>query len=52
MAFRAAVVLLLMSPMSSNAFLSILHLFLGTEKNHWGLDPVNREGVPAQFYVY
>jgi hypothetical protein len=24
----------------------------GTEKSHWGLDPVNREGVPAQLFVY
>jgi hypothetical protein len=48
MTFRVDVVLLLMSSMSSkNAFLSIFPLYSGTEKNHWGLDPVNREGVPA-----
>jgi hypothetical protein len=22
------------------------------EKSHWGLDPVNREGIPAQLFVY
>jgi hypothetical protein len=27
-------------------------LSAGTEKNHWGLDPVNREGVPAQLFVF
>jgi hypothetical protein len=29
-----------------------LPLSLGTEKSHWGLDPVNKEGVPAQLFVY
>jgi hypothetical protein len=28
------------------------YLSSGTEKSHWGLDPVNREGVPAQLFVY
>jgi hypothetical protein len=51
MAFRSAVVLLLMPSMSSEAFLSIFPLSLGTEKSHWGLDPVNREGVSAQLFV-
>ena len=23
----------------------------GTEKSHWGLDPVNRQGVPTQLFV-
>jgi hypothetical protein len=26
-----------------------ISLSSGTEKSQWGLDPVNREGVPAQF---
>ena len=30
-----------------NAFLSIFTLSSGTEKSHWGLDPVNRQGVPT-----
>ena len=34
-----------------NAFLSIFPLSLGTEKSHWGLDPVNRQGVPTQLFV-
>jgi hypothetical protein len=29
------------------AFLSVFSLSSGTERSHWGLDPVNREGVPA-----
>jgi hypothetical protein len=44
MAFRAAVVLLL--------FPSIFPLSSGTVKSHWGLDPVKKEGVPAQLFVY
>jgi len=35
LAFRAAVVLLLMS-YQQNTFLTIFPLFSGTEKNHWG----------------
>jgi hypothetical protein len=35
-----------------NAFLSILPLSLGTEKSKWVLDPVNREGVSTQLFVY
>jgi hypothetical protein len=35
-----------------NSFLSMFPLSLGTEKSHWGLDPVNREGVPAHLFVY
>jgi len=34
-----------------NAFLSIFPLSSGTEKSHWGLDPVNRQGVPTQLFV-
>jgi hypothetical protein len=34
------------------AFLSIFPLSSGTEKSNWGLDPVNREGVPAQLFSY
>jgi len=51
MAFRAAVVLLLMSSMSSKCLPSIFPLSSGTEKSHWGLDPVNRQGVPTQSFV-
>jgi hypothetical protein len=39
-----------MSSMSLNALLSLFSLSSGTEKSHWGQDPVNREhreGVPA-----
>jgi hypothetical protein len=45
MAFTAAVV-------HQNTFLSIFSLSLATERGHWGLDPVNREGVPMQLFVY
>jgi hypothetical protein len=31
---------------------SIFSLFSGTEKCHWGLDPVNSKGVPAQLFVH
>jgi hypothetical protein len=48
MAFKAAVVLLLMSSVSSKC----LPLSSGTGKSHWGLDLVNREGVPEQLFVY
>jgi hypothetical protein len=41
-----------MSSVSPNAFLSIFPLSSGIEKIHWGLDPVNREGVPAQLFAY
>ena len=34
-----------------NAFLSIFPLSSGTEESHWGLDPVNRQGVPTQLFV-
>jgi len=33
-----------------NAFLSVFSLSSGTEKSHWGLDPVNRQGVPTQLF--
>jgi hypothetical protein len=35
-----------------NDFLSIFFLSSGTEKSHWGPDPVNREGVPSQLFIY
>jgi hypothetical protein len=50
MAFRAAVVLLLMSSVPSKYL--PFNISSGTEKSHWGLDPVNREGVPEQLFVY
>jgi len=34
-----------------NAFLSLFPLSSGTEKSHWGLDPVNRQGIPTQLFV-
>ena len=49
--FRDAVVLLLMSSMSSKCLPFNFPLSLGTEKSHWGLDPVNRHGVPTQLFV-
>jgi hypothetical protein len=52
MAFRAGIVLILMSSKSLNAFLSVFSLSSGKEKSHWGLDPVNKGGVPAQLFVY
>jgi hypothetical protein len=33
------------------AFLSIFPSPSGTEKSHWGLDPVNSHGVPTQLFV-
>jgi hypothetical protein len=53
MAFRAALVLLLMALVSSNCLpFSISFIFGNKKKRHWGLDPLNREGVPAQLFVY
>ena len=50
MAFRAAVVLLLIYQCSQNAFLSIFPLSSGTEKSHCRVDPVNRQGVPIHLF--
>jgi hypothetical protein len=52
MAFRAAVVLLLMSSMSSKFPPFNVSFIFRERKSHWGLDPVNREGVSAQLFVY
>ena len=49
--FQNCCCITLMSSMSSNAFLSIFPSSLGTEKNHWGLDPVNRQAIPTQLFV-
>jgi hypothetical protein len=38
--------------MSSECLPFNISFILATEKSHWGLDPVNREGVPAQLFVY
>jgi hypothetical protein len=46
MAFRAAVVLLLMSSMSSKCIPFNIYFIFGNRKSHWELDPVKREGVP------
>jgi hypothetical protein len=52
MAFRAGVVLLMMSSMSSKCLPFNISLIFGNRKNHLGLDPLNREGVQAQLFVY
>jgi hypothetical protein len=52
MAFRAAVVLLLMSSVSSKYLPFNISFIFSIRKSDWGLDPVNREGVLAQFFVY
>jgi len=51
MAFRAAIVLLLMPSVSSKCLPFNISLSSGTEKSHWELDPVNRQGVPTQLFV-
>jgi len=51
MAFRPAFVLLLMSSVSSKCLPFIISFVFGNRKSHWGLDPVNREGVPTQLFV-
>jgi hypothetical protein len=52
MAFRAAVVLFLMSSMSSKYLPFNISFIFGNRKSHWGLDPMHIEGVPAQVFVY
>jgi hypothetical protein len=52
MAFRAAITLLLMSPFSSKFLPFNISFILGNRKTHWRPDLVNREGVPAQLFVY
>jgi hypothetical protein len=52
MFFGAAVVLLLMSTMTSKCLpFNISFTFGNRKKSHWGLDPVNRQGVPTQLFV-
>jgi hypothetical protein len=52
MAFIAAVLFILMSSMSSKCLhFNFSFLSSGTVKIHWGLDPVNRHGVPKQVFV-
>ena len=51
MTFRAAVDYSWCHQCHQNAFLSIFPLPSGTEKSDWGLDPVNRLGVPTQLFV-
>jgi len=52
MAFRAAVVLLLMSSMSSKYLPFNISFILGNRKKVNGeLDPVNTQGVPTQLFV-
>jgi hypothetical protein len=51
MAFRATVVLLLMSSVSSKCLISIFALSSWNRINHWGLDPMNR-GVFRHGYFF
>jgi len=51
MAFRAAVVLLLMSSMSSKCLPFNISFIFGNRQNHPGLDPVKSQVVPTQFFV-
>jgi hypothetical protein len=51
MAFRAAVVLILMASMSSKCLPFNISFIFGEKTNHWGLDPVNEQGVPTQLFV-
>jgi hypothetical protein len=52
MAFRAAVVLLLMSSMSSKCLLFNISLIFGDRKKSLEARSVKREGVLAQLFVY
>jgi hypothetical protein len=52
MAFRAAVVLLLISSTTSKCLAFYISFIFGNRKSPGGLDPVNREGVPTQLLVY
>ena len=47
MAFRAAVVLLLMSSVSSKCLPFNISFTFGNRKSNWGLGPVNSQGVPT-----
>ena len=49
-AFRAAIILLLISSMSSKCIPFNISFISRTEKSHWRLDPVNRQGVPTQLF--
>jgi len=51
MAFRALIVLLLKSSMPSKCLPFNISFIFGNRKSHWGLDPVNRQGVPTQLFV-
>ena len=51
MAFRAAVVLFPMSSLSSKCLPFSISFIFGNRRSHWGLDPVNRQGVPTQLFV-
>jgi len=44
-------VLLLMSSTSSKCLPFNISFIFGNRKSHWGLDPVNRQGVPTQLFV-
>jgi hypothetical protein len=40
------------SSMSQKGYPFSISFIFGNRKSHWGLDPVSREGVPAQLFVY
>jgi hypothetical protein len=52
MAFRATVVFLLMSSVSSKYLFQYFLYLSEQKKEHWGLDPANGEGAPAHLFVY
>jgi hypothetical protein len=55
MAFREVVLLLLISSISSKSSKCLpfnISFIFGNRRKSLGVDPVNREGVPAQLFVY
>jgi hypothetical protein len=50
--FKAAVVLFLMSSVSSKCLPFDISYIFGNRKKSLGLGPMNREGVLAQLFVY
>jgi hypothetical protein len=52
MACRAAVVLLLMPSVSTKCLPFNISFIFGNRKKSLGVDPVKREDVPAQLFIY
>jgi hypothetical protein len=50
MAFRAAIVLILMLSVLSKCLPFNISFIFGNKKKSLGLDPVNRQGVPTQLF--